>query len=351
MAVKIHQEGLREEVFVPRRGLRGGHMQTLAAYFASRTDHLPLAEERLFSVDPEVQVMCHCHWQTERKSRTTLMIVHGLEGSSTSQYVIGTANKAWAAGMNVVRMNMRNCGGTESLSATLYHSGLSADAGAVARALIEQEQLESIALAGFSMGGNIVLKIAGEWGAEAPKEVRAVVAVSPAIDLSASADALHRWDNRLYEWWFLIALAGRMRRKAELFPERFRAYPLGSIRSIRDFDDRITARYFGFNGAEDYYKRASAGPVLEHIAVPTQVIHALDDPFIRMLPATRQKLQQNPNVRLLESAHGGHCAFLAEANGYDGRWSERQIVRFVESCETNVSTRGPVAQSDRASDF
>lgn len=305
-------------------------MQTLAAYFASRPDHLPAAEERLFSVEADVQVMCHCHWQSGRKQSTTLMIVHGLEGSSASQYVIGTANKAWAAGMNVVRMNMRNCGGTESLSATLYHSGLSADVGAVARALIEQEQLGSIALAGFSMGGNVVLKIAGEWGTEAPKQVRAVAAVSPAIDLSASADALHRWDNRLYEWWFLIALAGSMRRKAELFPERFRAYPLPSIRSIREFDDRITARYFGFDGAEDYYRRASASPVIQRIVVPTLVIHALDDPFIRMLPDTRQMLQQNPNVLLLESAHGGHCAFLADANGYDGRWSERRIVRFAQ---------------------
>jgi uncharacterized protein len=331
MPAKNHQEGPDDDVFIPRRGLRGGHMQTLASYFASRTDHLPPAEERLFSVEPEVQVLCHCHWQSERQRSTTLMILHGLEGSSTSQYVVGTANKAWAAGMNVVRMNMRNCGGTEKLSATLYHSGLSADAGAVARALIEQEQLGSIALAGFSMGGNIVLKIAGEWSTAAPKEVRAVVAVSPAIDLSASANALHRWDNRLYEWWFLIGLAGRMRRKAELFPERFHAYPLASIRSIRDFDDRITARYFGFNGAEDYYKRASAGPVLQHIAVPTLIIHALDDPFIRMLPGTRQNLQQNPNVQLLESSHGGHCAFLADANGYDGRWSERKIIRFIQS--------------------
>jgi uncharacterized protein len=330
MLVQIHDPGAADDVFVPRRGLRGGHMQTLAAYFASRADHLPVAEERLFSVEPDVQVMCHCHWQSERKQSTTLMIVHGLEGSSTSQYVIGTANKAWAAGMNVVRMNMRNCGGTESLSATLYHSGLSADVGAVARALIEEEQLGSIALAGFSMGGNLVLKTAGEWGEQAPTQVRAVAAVSPAIDLSASADALHRWDNRLYEWWFLIALAGRMRRKSELFPEKFRAYPLSSIRSIREFDDRITARHFGFDGAEDYYRRASASPVIERIAVPTLVIHALDDPFIRMLPGTRAKLQQNPSVGLLESAHGGHCAFLADANGYDGRWSERRIVRFVQ---------------------
>jgi len=306
-------------------------MQTLAAYFARRADHLPAAEERLFSVEADVQVLCHCHWQPDRKNTATLMIVHGLEGSSTSQYVIGTANKAWAAGMNVVRMNMRNCGGTERLSATLYHSGLSADVGAVARALIEQEQLASIALAGFSMGGNLVLKIAGEWGADAPRQLCAVCAVSPAVDLSASADALHRWDNRLYEWWFLIGLAGRMRRKAELFPDRFRAYPLASIRSIREFDDRVTARYFGFDSAEDYYRKASAALVIEEIAVPTLVMHALDDPFIRMLPDTRRKLQNNPNVRLLESAHGGHCAFLAEADGYDGRWSERQIVRFVES--------------------
>jgi uncharacterized protein len=330
MPVAIHAPGADDDIFVPRRGLRGGHMQTLAAYFASRADRLPTAEERLFSVEPEVQVLCHCHWQSERKQSTTLMIVHGLEGSSASQYVIGTANKAWAAGMNVVRMNVRNCGGTESLSATLYHSGLSADVGAVACALIEQEQLSSIALAGFSMGGNLVLKIAGEWGTEAPKQVRAVAAVSPAIDLSASADALHRWDNRLYEWWFLIALAGKMRRKAELFPEKFRAYPLASIRSLRDFDDRITARYFGFDGVEDYYRKASASPFVEHIVVPTLIIHALDDPFVRILPSTRQKLRQNPNVLLLESAHGGHCAFLADANGYDGRWSERRIIQFVQ---------------------
>ncbi len=328
MPVEINRD--IEDLFIPRRGLKGGHMQTLAAYFAHRADRLPPAEERLFSVEPDVQVLCHCHWQPERQNTTTLMIVHGLEGSSTSQYVVGTANKAWAAGMNVVRMNMRNCGGTERLSATLYHSGLSADVGAVARALIEQEQLASIALAGFSMGGNMVLKIAGEWGRNAPRQLCAVCAVSPAVDLSASADALHRWDNRLYEWWFLVALAGRMRRKAELFPDRFRAYPLASIRSIREFDDRVTARYFGFDGAEDYYTRASAALVIDQIAAPTLVIHALDDPFIRMLPETRQKLERNPNVHLLESNHGGHCAFLADANGYDGRWSERRIIRFIE---------------------
>src|SRR3954452_1635557 len=169
--------------FVPRRGLRGGHRQTLAGNFLPRENRLPAPEDRLFSVEAEVQVLCHCHWQPDRSSRATLGIVHGLEGSSESQYVIGTGGKAWTAGMNVVRMNMRNCGGTEELSATLYNSSMSADVGAVVRALIAEENLRSLALAGFSMGGNLVLKLAGEWGHQGPPEVRAVAAVSPAVDL------------------------------------------------------------------------------------------------------------------------------------------------------------------------
>src|SRR5579871_3902699 len=128
--------------FVPRRGLRNAHLQTIASTFLPRVNRLPPPEDRLFQVEPETQVLCHCHWQADRRGAMTAVIVHGLEGSSGSQYVIGTGNKAWAAGMNVVRMNIRNCGGTERLGPALYHSGLSTDVGAVARALIEQESLE-----------------------------------------------------------------------------------------------------------------------------------------------------------------------------------------------------------------
>jgi predicted alpha/beta-fold hydrolase len=142
-------------------------------------------------VEEGVQVLCHCHWHSDRRRTLSVLIVHGLEGSSESHYVLGTAQKALAAGMNVVRMNIRNCGGTERLGPTLYHSGLSTDVGAVARALISQESLPRLALVGFSMGGNLVLKLAGEWGREAPEQLQAVAAVSPAIDLAASADALH----------------------------------------------------------------------------------------------------------------------------------------------------------------
>src|SRR5690242_16080787 len=181
--------------FRPRRGLRGPHRQTLASQVLQRRIHLPPAEERLFQVEPEVQVLCRCHWQQPRRLALTLLIVHGLEGSSESQYVLGSTAKALAAGMNVVRMNMRNCGGTEALGPTLYHSGLSADVGFIARALLAEENLPRLALLGFSMGGNLVLKLAGEWGREAPPQLRAVCAISPAVDLAPSAAALHRPGN------------------------------------------------------------------------------------------------------------------------------------------------------------
>lgn len=315
------------EPFVPRRFLRNGHLQTLAGNFLPRRNSLPEPEEQLFQVEEDVQVLCHCHWQPQPALRGTALIVHGLEGSSASQYVVGTGNKAWAAGMNVVRMNMRNCGGTERLAPTLYHSGLSSDVGAVLRTLVEQKRLQRVGVVGYSMGGNLVLKMAGDWGRNAPAELKAVVAVSPAADLAASADAMHEPASRIYEWKFLFSLTRSYNRKAALFPDRF---PRVSRRpeSIREFDELITARHCGFTGADDYYSRAAAARVVDRISVPTLVMNAKDDPFIRLLPATREKLLANSFVTLVETEHGGHCAFLAHPNGYDGRWAERQAISF-----------------------
>jgi len=321
--------GFSPEPFLPYRAFRGGHAQTLAGTLLPRRHLLPAGEDRLFRVADDVQVLCRCHWQTDRAGALTVVIVHGLEGSSESPYVLGTSAKAWAAGINVVRMNVRNCGGTERLGPTLYHSGLSADVGAVVQELIAADRLPRLVLAGFSMGGNQVLKLAGEWGREAPPQVRAVAAVSPAMDLSASSDALHQLRNRIYEWNFLISLCRRVRRKARLFPGRYQLRALPWFGSLRRFDEEVTARYCGFHGAEDYYQRAAASRVADRIAIPALILHALDDPFIRLLPQTRARLLANPHVLLVETAHGGHCGFLAAADGYDGRWAERQIVEFL----------------------
>ncbi len=330
----MNKNGLNDlltDPFVPRRLFRSGHAQTIAGNFLRRTNLLPPAEERLFDVEPGIQVLCHCHWQGERTAAMTVIVVHGLEGSVESGYMIGTGSKAWAADMNVVRMNMRNCGDTEHLGPSLYNSSMSADVGVIVKTLIADEQLAAISLVGYSMGGNLVLKLLGEWGDDAPVEVKAGVGVSPAMDLAPSADALHDLANRVYEYRFLKSLRNRVRRKAQLYPGRYDVKYLQGLRSIRDFDEQITARYCGFAGAQDYYERASSANVLDRITVPTLVLHAEDDPFIRVLPETRQKLLNNPHITYIETASGGHCAFLAEPNGYDGRWAERQTIRFIEA--------------------
>jgi uncharacterized protein len=317
------------EAFAPRRFVRGGHLQTLAGFFSRRPLKLPAHEERFIEVTPGVKILCHCHWQPDRAAALTLIIVHGLEGSSESGYMMGVAQKGLAAGMNVVRMNQRNCGGTDHLAPTLYNSSLSADVVAVARNVIENDIVSRFVLAGFSMGGNLVLKAAGEWGREAPPEFRAIAAVCPAMDLAASADALHEPANRIYEEYFMLKLRQRFRAKAKLFPEHFDTKRLRGVKSLREFDDKITAYYCGFTGADDYYARAAASKTVDRIAVPGLILHAATDPFIRLTPETRHKIVSNPNLTFIEACDGGHCSFIATANGYDGRWAEQQVVEFL----------------------
>jgi hypothetical protein len=231
--------------------------------------------------------------------------------------------------MNVVRMNQRNCGGTDSLSPTLYHSGRSGDLAAVAQSLFANDGIQHLALVGYSMGGNLVLKLAGEWGLAGPPQFHAVAAVCPAMNLAASADALHLLSNRWYEIYFLRKLRGRLREKARLFPGIFDVSRLRGIKSLRDFDDRVTAHYCGFKGAEDYYTRSSAAQFVDRIAVPTLILHSATDPFIRILPDARSKIAANPNITFIEAEDGGHCSFLAAPNGYDGHWAESRVVEFL----------------------
>ena len=322
--------------FVPRRGLSNGHLQTILGNFLPRPPFLlhPAAETVLVDARDGSRVLCHCHWQPEPSACLTVILVHGLEGSSDSRYIQGIAARAWAANANVIRMNMRNCGGTDALTPTLYHSGLSGDVGAVINHFAYRHQLSRIALVGYSMGGNMVLKLAGEWGSRSP--LCAVVAVSPAADLSVSSDALHRPINRLYEIHFLRRLVARFHRKAALYPSIYRTSNVGPIRSIREFDDKVIATYCGFASAEDYYQRATAARVIRDIAVPTLVIHAADDPFIRILPETRADYLANPFIKLVETTHGGHCAFLSSDSGEEIHWAEATVIRFLQSLQQHA---------------
>jgi predicted alpha/beta-fold hydrolase len=320
--------------FVPRRGLADGHLQTIAGNFYPRPRFWLASETETVEVDPAdgSRVLCHCHWQPEavRAGRLTVVLAHGLEGSSESRYILGITARAWEAGCNVVRMNMRTCGGTETLTPTLYHSGLSGDLGAVVRHFSRQYSLERVALVGYSMGGNMALKLAGEWGSGAP--LVAVATVCPAIDLATGADALHEGFNRTYEWRFLRGLIARYRRKAQLFPEIYAPLEeIGPIRSIREFDNKIVARYWDFRNADDYYYRAASARVVERITAPTLILRAEDDPFIRLTEETRARLLANPCISLVETRHGGHCGYLSRDAGNEIHWAEVTVIRYLRA--------------------
>ncbi len=310
--------------------LTGGHAQTLYAWAKPRRlPGLPAAEPRYFDVAHEARVLAHCHWQRRREEHPVLVLLHGLEGSSSAHYMRGIADKAWAAGLNIVRLNQRNCGGTEHLSRGLYHSGLTDDPRFVIRELLG-EGIRSVAVAGYSLGGNLTLKLAGELGDTMP-ELAAVCAVSPTMDLGGCVEALERKGNIPYQFNFVRNLKRRMRRKAQAFPGDFELEPLERVWTVRQFDEAYTAPHHGFAGASDYYHRASALRVIDRIAVPALILTAADDPFVPVSPFRDPAVVANPHITIAVTRHGGHCAFLERAAaGYDGYWAEREIVRFVD---------------------
>lgn len=308
---------------------------TLAANFWPRpVPMLPKSAARIFETEPGTRVRGECHWQENPTMHPTLVLLHGLEGSCESGYMRGTAEKAWIAGFNVVRLNQRNCGGTEKLTETLYHSGLSGDSRAVVLELLERDGLPEIFAAGYSMGGNLVLKMAGEMGVSAPPELRGIVAIAPALDLAVCADALSEPRNFIYERHFVTRLKRHMRHKANLYPN---LYPLSElsrfrgIATVRDFDDVITARYCGFADASDYYERSSALRVVAKIRIPTLIITAQDDPFVSFASFQSSAIRSNPSITLIAPEHGGHCAFISRGKGPERFWAEARIVEFCRS--------------------
>lgn len=317
--------------FVPAAGLGGGHRMTIAAW-ASRREfpRLPAPEARLFQVADDARVLAHCHWQPRRREALTVVLLHGLEGSSHAHYIRGMADKAWARGCNVVRLNQRNCGGTEHLSRGLYHSGLTADPLAVMRELATMDGLPAFACAGYSLGGNLALKLAGELGAAARPLLRAVAAVSPVLELSACVRAIERPVNLAYQLNFVLGLRARLQRKAQLWPTDYDLEPLRRIWTIRAFDETYTAPLHGFDGADDYYHRASARRVIDAIAVPGLILTAADDPFVPPESFRDPAVAHHPTLTTVVTPRGGHCGFRARTDGQDdGYWAESRVVEFL----------------------
>ena len=317
--------------FLPARGLSNGHVMTIAAWARRRRFHtLPRPDIRLIPVDPESQVRADCFWQVRRADAPTLLCLHGLEGSSDAHYMRGLAEKGWQRGWNVVLLNQRNCGGTEHLTPGLYHSGLTADPIAVLRVLHAETPLSQLMIAGYSLGGNLTLKLAGEAETFADLPLVSVAAVSPTIDLALCVDAIEARANVLYQWNFVRGLKARMRRKGVLWPGRYDLAPLSRIRTIRQFDDTYTAPHHGFGTAANYYLQASALRVTRQIVIPSHLVAADDDPFVPTSQYLRDDVRSNRHIEVELARHGGHCGFIGpRTDSHDGYWAEARVVGFL----------------------
>lgn len=315
---------LAAEPFRPHPLLANGHAQTLARWAWPRTRRLPPDGSRLFEVEPGVRLLARCRWHEDRADRLTVVLVHGLGGSADAPYVIGAARLAHLAGANVVRLNQRNCGGTEGLTPTLYHSGMSGDLAAVVRELVTHDGLQRVLVAGFSMGGNLALKMAGEMGGDAPAALLGVCAVSPALDLAETVRNLGRPSNRPYQWSFVRGLRRLVERKKRLYPGLYDTRELGRLRTVRDFDELYTAPHGGFADADDYYTRSSALPLVRRIRVPTLIVHARDDPLVSCEPLLRPGTTDSPYVARATPHHGGHVAFVSAGKG-ERFWAEERL--------------------------
>jgi uncharacterized protein len=317
--------------FEPHALLKNRHAMTIAAAYWPRKFLLPPPEARLFRVADDSQLLAACHWQPEKKKDAPVIaIVHGLEGSSDSNYVLGIAEKAYRRGFHVVRLNQRNCGGTETLTPTLYNSAMSADYRAVFEELANGDGYAQIFFAGYSMGGNLVTKMVGEYGEAAPRVLRGVCAICPALDLAACADALQKPENYFYQRRFVKGLMARYERKAVLFPKIYSRNGFGGIRSVRGFDDAITAPCFGYRDAQEYYEDAGARKVVGRARVPMLMITAQDDPFVPYESFLAALVAENPAIQLVAPEHGGHCGFVSKHRGAERFWAEARVVEFCE---------------------
>jgi predicted alpha/beta-fold hydrolase len=325
---------LRSKPFRPHPWLAGAHKQTFAAALwprSRRANESRFDEARYFEVEPGTKLLGYCRWQADPRNAPTVIFIHGLEGSTDSVYMRTMAAKAFAAGFNVVRLNQRNCGGTEHLTPTLYHSGMNGDFLAVIRELVERDGLQRIVLSGISMSGNMVLQLAGERADELPPELIGIVAVSPSVDLEACAAVSGKPENRFYRRQFVNSIKDRVRRKSKHFPDVFDLDGLNEVQFIKDFDRLYTAKHGGFADAQDYYDRCSSLPYIGKIRLPTLIIHAQDDPIVPFEPLTDPQVRDNPQVLLLATETGGHVGFVGASQPDEDRfWAENRVIQFCK---------------------
>ena len=304
--------------------LKNGHAQTVFPVACRRVSGIRYARQRVALADGD---FLDVDW-SRASGKRAVVIAHGLEGSSDGSYVRGMVRAFNRRGWDAVAMNFRGCSGEPNCLLRSYHSGATDDLLHVLHIAIDRGY-EAVGLVGFSLGGNMVLKLLGELGAQAPGELIGGVAISVPCDLKAACEAMARPVNAIYMKRFLVSLREKVRSKQHRFPIELNDDGYERLKTFRHFDDRYTAPIHGFLDAEDYWSRCSANAFLASIRRPTLLLNALDDPFLAPSCFPSAAASAHSTFHLETPEHGGHVGFVGNGLDADEYYSERRALEFL----------------------
>ncbi|KAF9657721.1 alpha/beta fold hydrolase [Tenacibaculum sp. ZH5_bin.1] len=263
------------------------------------------------------------------ESKSLVLLIHGLEGSSQSNYMIRTSNHLSNIGFDTVCMNLRGCSGEDNLLLETYHSGKTDDVEFIIKHLNSNYNYENIIIIGFSLGGNLTLKFLGEYN-NIPSEIKGGIAVSVPVDLTSSQAELNKLKNKIYLNEFLRTMKLKLLQKAEKFTDfQLDKELLFKANKFRHLEKQYTVPVFGFKSSEDYWEKASAKPFIPEIKVPTLLINALDDSFLSKECYPIKEAKNMKNFYLSTPNYGGHVGFISSFSNTENRWLEQRISKFI----------------------
>lgn len=326
---RVYHPHMTSAAYRPAWFVPGRHLRTLWGKLIRTRPSVPTTVERWPTHDGD---FLHVHRLHGRDDHPTLVVLHGLEGSPNSHYARGVLARAHERGWSAVAIVFRSCGGVMNETRRFYHSGETTDLDFVVRRLTSERPAAPIVFAGFSLGGNVLLKWLGERNADLPPQVAAAAAVSVPFDLARGARYINQGFARVYERHFLRSLVRKAALKRTRFPDLVPNVNLEALRSIWEFDDAVTAPLHGFVDAADYYARSSSLQFLEHIRCPTLLLSATDDPFLppAVLDEVRHIALKNPALHCEFVAQGGHVGFITGNVPWRPRyWAEWRATEFL----------------------
>jgi hypothetical protein len=316
-----------EYTFQPLIGLDNPHIQTvLGQLLTGARFHRPSRERRVVLCDGDALVLHDSVPRGWRPGDRVALLLHGLGGCAASPHCGRVGRRLHDAGLRVVRLDLRGAGKGIGLARRRYHAGISDDARAAAAEIRRWAPDSPLVLIGFSLGGNIALKLAGEAAEEPVPGLERVAVIGPPIDLVACSALLSDPINRVYNVYFLTVLMRQHEERRRLLPD-LPSVEFPEKMTLRVWDDIVVAPQWGFDGADDYYRRCSALPVIPRIQVPTLILTARDDPFIAVQPF--EELQAPPHVEVRIERYGGHLGFVGPHTAGGLRWADQCLVRWV----------------------